>query len=134
MQPLLQWKSNEYYTIWLCVCSPSYPAYNVHAPYHHVTSLAPQYISTLSLINSTILEKKLLNRKCMFWFSLQVLSETFLILRRNEHDMINLHVKYSLFLSGFNETWIFSTDFWKILKQSKLLHADRWTNGQTWWS
>ena len=26
--------------------------------------------------------------KCVFWFSLQILSETFLILRRNERDMI----------------------------------------------
>jgi hypothetical protein len=34
------------------------------------------------------LEKKLLNIKCVFWFSLQLLSETFLILRRNERDMV----------------------------------------------
>jgi len=34
------------------------------------------------LINGTIFLKKLLNIKCVFWFSLQLLSETFLILRR----------------------------------------------------
>ena len=40
--------------------------------------------------------------------SVQILSETFLILRRKERDMtkmyIGLHVKYQLFLSDFNET------------------------------
>jgi hypothetical protein len=33
-------------------------------------------------------KKMLLNTKCAFWFSLQLPSETFLILRRTERDMI----------------------------------------------
>ena len=47
------------------------------------------------LINGTIFEKiyiyiyiYILNIKWVFWFSLQLLSETFLILRRTERDMI----------------------------------------------
>ena len=65
---LLQWKSNKYYLFWVCVCSLSYPwscvlSHNIFAPY---------------LIKSTILEK-LLNKICMFWFSVQLLSATFLI-------------------------------------------------------
>jgi hypothetical protein len=51
-----------------------------------------------------------MSTKCVFRFPLQLLSETFLILRgKNEPDMIkkiyiSLHVIYQLFLSDFNET------------------------------
>jgi hypothetical protein len=55
--------------------------------------------------------KKLLNIKCVLWFFLQLLSETFVFLGRNEEDWykicIGLHVKYLLILSDFNETWEF---------------------------
>ena len=40
------------------------------------------------LINGTIFGKKLLNTKRVFWFSVHLLSETCLILRRTEWDMI----------------------------------------------
>ena len=40
------------------------------------------------LINGTIFENMLLNTKCVFWFSLQLLSETFVILRIIQRDMI----------------------------------------------
>jgi hypothetical protein len=56
----------------------------------------------------------------VFLFSLQSFSETFLILGSIERDIIKmyigLHVKYPPFLSGFNKTRIFSTDFRKITR------------------
>ena len=60
------------------------------------------------LINGKIFGKKFPNTKYVFWVSLQILSETFLILRITERDIIKkyigLHVKYRLFLLYFNET------------------------------
>jgi hypothetical protein len=94
------------------------------------------------LINGTILGKTLLNIKCVFWFSVQLLSETFLVIRRIQRDIvINVHrcsCKVPLLLSDFNETSIFSTvvrknpqisNFMKILSVgAELFHADRRTD------
>jgi hypothetical protein len=53
----------------------------------------------------------------MYRFSLQFLSETFLILRRIEQDVIKmcvvLHVKYPLLLSDFNDTRFLSKELQK---------------------
>jgi hypothetical protein len=56
---------------------------------------------------------------CLYF--LYNMSEMFLVLRRIQRLMtknihIGLHVKYPLFLSDFNATRNFSTDFRKILK------------------
>jgi len=52
------------------------------------------------------------------------------MLRRTERDMIKnvigLHVKCPLFFSEFNETWIFSTDFRKILKYKISWKSVKW--------
>ena len=72
------------------------------------------------LINGTIVEGALLNIKHVFWFSLQLLSETLHILRRIGRDTIINVYSYScsvpLILSDFRQTWIFLTNFRKILK------------------
>jgi hypothetical protein len=68
------------------------------------------------LIKGTIFGKQLLIIKCVFWFSLQILSETLLILRRIQRDIvINVHkslCKVPLLLSEFNQK-NFSTYFAK---------------------
>jgi len=85
----------------------------------------------------------LLNILCLFWFSLQILFETFLTLRRNERDIIKTvyrsACKVPITLSDFNEAWIFKTDFWKSsnirfrinpCSGSRVLPRER-TDGQT---
>jgi len=47
------------------------------------------------LIKGTIFAKKLFNIKCMFWTSLQLLSQTYLILRRIQRDIITNLRNYS---------------------------------------
>ena len=74
----------------------------------------------------------------MFRLSLQILSETFLILKKNERDIIRyiyigLNIKYPLFLSGCNESCIFLTSFRKILKYQISWQSFQWerTDGRT---
>jgi hypothetical protein len=55
---------------------------------------ALEYFSSLSHKRYDFL-KKLLNKKCKFWFSLQLLSQTFLILRRIQRDIIVNVIKSS---------------------------------------
>jgi hypothetical protein len=73
------------------------------------------------LMHGTIFGKKNIEYKmCVLIFYNFCLKH--LILRRIQRDSIinigylGLHVKYSLFVSDFNENWIFSTDFLKIHK------------------
>ena len=84
-----------------------------------MASSAVQYFSTC-LLNGTILGRKLRNMKCDSIFCTIFFSVTFLILRIIQRDttinILDFHVKYSLLLSDFNETWIFSLYFRKILK------------------
>ena len=92
--------------------------------------------STLSHKRHEFREKKLLNMK-------RLLSQTFLILRRIQHDIVintktsSCKVKVTL-VRFYNQTWIFSTGFRRTLKYEisyksvgdELFHAD----GQKWWS
>ena len=70
----------------------------------------PRSTIFLCITNGTIFGKKLLNTKSVFRFCPQILSETFLILRRNKQAMIkNVYwsaCKVPLFLSDCNETWM----------------------------
>jgi len=82
----------------VCRCSLTYSAYNALAPYCHLCCVSLYNILPHYLINDMIFGKKLLNIKCVFGFSLQLLSEPFLILRTAERDMIKnvcLSTRYS---------------------------------------
>jgi hypothetical protein len=67
-------------SVCLSVCSPSYPSMQSACAvwYCPLWPVCFCHIFTRYLINGTIFGKKLLHTKCVFWFSVQVLSETFL--------------------------------------------------------
>ena len=61
---------------------------DAYAILSYVARSAVQYFSTLSDKRRDFRKKKLLRTKCVFLFSLQLLSKTFLLLRTNKRDMI----------------------------------------------
>jgi hypothetical protein len=92
------------------------------------------------LINCTIFEKELLNKKCVVIFSTRLVWNIFNSKKNWETDDKNcvLAFKYPSFLSDFNETWIFPTGFQKVLKYQISLLSVQWelsnsmqTEGQT---
>jgi hypothetical protein len=117
VQPLLQWKRNSI-TYSDCVCRLNYPVCN--APYCHLWPARMYDIFPYYLRNATIFEKKGYWTWSVGFDFLYKSVRNFFIVRRNEWDLIkNVHwslCKYLLFLSDFNESWIFSTDFKKMFK------------------
>jgi hypothetical protein len=71
----------------VCVCSLSYPACKAHAPHYIVMCGLSGFTIFFHIISETERSSgggggELLNTQCAFLFSLQILSEIFLILRR----------------------------------------------------
>ena len=105
----------------VCVFSLRYPPCNAHAPYCHLWPARLYNTFPHYLINGTILGgKKLLNIKCLSWFSLQLFSGTFLIVILARYyykcTVQGLHAKFPLLWSDFDKTWTSLIDFIKIFK------------------
>jgi hypothetical protein len=134
----------------LGACSLTKLASNV-PPYCHLWCLWLHYIFRHCLVNGTICGKKLWKTKRVFWFSVQLSVEPFLILRRTQRCIVII-VKTSLFqvpviLVGFSWNLNFSDRFsrkkklkyqgpWKSVqwKPSSFLTKDGQIGRQTWWS
>jgi hypothetical protein len=89
----------------MCESAFRYQACNVHVPYCH---LRPSRLYNIFL-RHLIFEKKKTHLTYAVCFEfLCIMAETFLILSRNEQDVIKMyfgfHVNYPLFMSNFIET------------------------------
>ena len=144
MQPLLRWNSNKYYIFWVSVCSLSSPARKrmPHTVVHSYQAL--RYYSTLSQKRLDF-RKKIVSIKCTFSVSLQLLSETFHILRRSERyiiiNVLTSSCKVPVILVRFIETKfslrIFIKKYSNIQFLDKPFNGSRAvpcgrTDGQTW--
>jgi hypothetical protein len=72
------------------------------------------------------------------WFSLQLLTDTFLILRRNERDVIKnfiyFHVNSPLLSSYFNETWNIAGYIRKTLQLQISWKSVQWEPSCSMWT
>ena len=79
-------------TIFKRVCRLRYPEFNAHAPYCHLRPLRLYYIFPHYLINGTVFEKTLMNLKCVFLYSLQLLSVTFLTVSELRQILLKMFI------------------------------------------
>jgi len=82
----LQWKSNNYYIFWVCVYRLGYLTYKAHVLYYTVICGLSGLLHLSGLSHKTPL---------IFWFSVQLLSETFIILGRILWDTVINVRRYS---------------------------------------
>jgi hypothetical protein len=78
------------------VCCLRYSECNAHASYSHLCPAMLYNIFSHYLLNDTIFEKKWLSIKYVLWYSLQLLSETFLNLR-----IITQYMNKNVYWSSF---------------------------------
>jgi hypothetical protein len=142
----------------MCVCSLSYPSGKAYAPYCIVICGLPRsaifptvacpalpyfqlwpaphyHIFPRFLINGKIFEEKLLNIKCGFGFSAQLLSKAFLFIRRIQRDIIinvlRHPVNNPLFLSGYYWILEFSRQIFEKKNTNTKFHQNLSSGNRT---
>jgi len=126
----MHWTSCKCFILSVCACSLRYPARNANASYYYLWpvrfyNIFPDYIT-----NGTIFEKQVIEHKMRFDFLYNFRLKHFLFYEELSEIWskmyIGLHVNHPLFLSDFNDTWIFSTDYRQILVRQIPWKSGQW--------
>ena len=148
IEALCVWKCSISYSLSLsqyvcvCVCVIQHAKHMRHIM-SSVSCPALPYFSTLFYKQHNF-QGKLLKIKCVFWYSLSLLSETFLIWRLQQDIVIKVHTsscKVHIIFVRFKWNLNFIDRFSKSAQTSNLiksvqweLSCSLWTGRQTWWS
>jgi hypothetical protein len=140
----LQWKINNYYVFWMCVCSLRYPQGEAHAPYCHLWPVRIYHSLIQYLINGAIFEKKnkLLNTKCVLTFSTAFVWNISISKKKwaryKKRMLVTLSAQYSCeilmkleFSINIFEKYS-NTKFHENLSTGNRVVPCEQTNGQTW--
>jgi hypothetical protein len=148
--PLLHRKSSKYYIVWVCVCSPRYPACNAHAPYCYLWPVRLSMFFHIISWTAWFSKKKVVDHKmCFLFLTTSAWNVSHFKKKCVKYNFKNVHwskCKLRIILVIFQKkTWIFSTDFqiilkyqisWKSVqwKSNCSVLTGEWTNRQTWGS
>ena len=141
-------KSPKYCIFWVCVYSLCYPVRNAHAPCFHLWPIQPYHIFHVTLLTARFSEESFWAQKGVLIFSTNFLWH----LCHSKKDWARYYIpiqtspcKVPVILSYFNQSWIISTDFRKLLKSKISWKYFQWeprcslpndwrTYRQIWWS
>ena len=119
---MLQWKTNKYYVLWVCVCSHSYPACRAPVPYYtNICGLSgcTIFFHIISLTARISGGKMSLDIKRVFWFFWTTFVSNIPQAKKNwarydqkcrRLDVLMSSARYSCQIKK-KKTWIFSTIF-----------------------
>ena len=108
MKPLL-WTSNKYYVFWVCVCSLSFAACKAHTLYCVIYGLSGNTVFFHVITHTARFSYKYYGtwNTCLILFATFVWNTVHYTEKTEWDIVINIHVKYWLFLLALNENWIF---------------------------